>query len=395
MALIALLAFGILGIGRARGIAASNFDMRYLYIAGQMWLNGETPYNGPAFAKLALERFDLIAGAFAYPPQIAPLALALAALPFRAAQVLMTALNLGSLAALTALALRLAPRPPAASITRQSATITVVLLTILIGNPFASHVIWMGQTSLLAAAAALGAWLMARQNRHTLAGVLLGFSTIKPQLVVLLVLWLLLDRRWHTLAIGALTALLCALWPTLSAGFDETWIQWFAALSAYQCNAVAASGFQHVFGLRSALIGMGLEPRTLAPLILLAPLGVGALYLARHRVNENDPAPLLFALSALFLYSHDYDLAACIIIIVPLAALTSHHRILQIAILSLLCVLFFPQRIWQRLDLASLARTREFALLALSLAHLILACRSQKQRTARPEATISNPHQQS
>jgi hypothetical protein len=370
-----LLAFGILGIGRACGLAASNFDMRYYYLAGQMWLHGQTPYDGPAFAKLALERFDLKAGAFAYPPQIAPLALALGALPFRAAQVLMTALNLGSLAALTALALRMTPHAQAAGMSRKTATITIILLAILIGNPFATHVVWMGQTSLFAAAAALGAWYMTRQNRNTLAGVLLGLSTIKPQLVVLLVFWFLLNRRWHILAVGALTAFLCALWPTLITGFEATWLQWFTSLSAYQSNTVAATGFQHVFGLRSALIGMGLEPRNLAPLVLLAPLSVGALYLARRRLDEDAPASLLFALSALLLYSHDYDLAACVVIVVPLAARTQDRRILQIAVLSLLGVLFFPQRFWQRFDLATIARTREIALLALSLVHLALAQR--------------------
>lgn len=368
-ALVALAAFGVLGVGRAGGMAASNFDMRYLHVAGRMWLGGETPYDGARFTQAALAQFGLEAGAFAYPPQIAPLALALGALPFRAAQVLMTTLNLAALGALAALALRLRPRG-AAENSREGAASSAIALALLLGNPFAAHVVWMGQTSLLAAAAALGAWRAVRAGRDTLGGVLLGLATIKPQLVALFVLWFVLERRWRMLAIGAATAAVCASWPMLSTGFEATWLGWSAAVGEYQRNTVAATGFRHVFGLSSALHELGIET---ALLTLLAPIAAAALHFARRRLDDDDPAPLLFTIGALFLYAHDYDLAASVALVVPLAVRSQHRRALQLGLFALLCVLFFPQRVWQRFELGSLARTRELALLALSLAQLALA----------------------
>lgn len=380
-ALLALAATGVLGVGRAGGLAASNFDMRYLYVAGEMWSAGESPYDGAAFTRIALERFELDAGAFAYPPQIAPLALLLAALPFQAAQVLMTLLNLAALGALAVVALRLAPRTGEAS-SRSSRAMSAVALAMLVGNPFASHVVWMGQTSLLAAAAAFGAWRAARGGRDALAGALLGLSTIKPQLVALLVLWFVLERRWRALAIGAATAAACALWPTLRAGFEATWAGWPAAVAQYQRNTVAATGFRHVFGLRSTLHQFGVDTVLFT---VLAPISVVALYRGRQRLGGDDPAPLLFTLGALLLYAHDYDLAASVALVAPLAARTAQRLPLQLALLALLGVLFFPQRLWQRFDLGALARTRELALLALSAAHLVLALRARDAESPRAD----------
>ncbi len=369
---IALAAFGVLGVGRAGGLAASNFDMRYLHLAGEMWSAGQSPYDGAAFTQLASERFGLEAGAFAYPPQSAPLAIALGAMDFRAAQWLMTTLNLAALAALAWLALKLAPAPAPPS--RAHSAARAIALAVLLGNPFASHVVWMGQTSLLAAAAALGAWRCLRVDRQVWSGVLLGLATIKPQLASFVVLWFLLERRWLPLAIGAATAMACALWPMLSVGVEATWLGWRAALDEYQRNSVAATGFRHVFGLRSTLYGLGIDTTLFA---WLAPLAVLALHRLRARLAPDDPAPLLFAIGALALYAHDYDLAASIVLCAPLAERSLGRTRLQVALLVLAGVLFFPQRIWQRFELGELARTRELALLALTTLHVVLAARER------------------
>ncbi len=371
-ALAALAAFGVLGLGRAGGLASSNFDMRYLHLAGQMWSAGDSPYDGAAFTALAVERFGLEAGAFAYPPQSAPLAMALGALDFRGAQWLMTALNLAALGALAWLALKLAPAlaPPS----RAHSATRAVTLAILLGNPFASHVVWMGQTSLLAAAAALGAWRCARVNSMAWSGVLLGLATLKPQLASLMVLWFLLERRWLALAIGAATAAACALWPMLSVGFEATWLGWRGALDQYQRDSVAATGFRHVFGLRSTLYGLGVDTTLFA---WTAPLAVFALHRVRSRLAPDDPAPLLFAIGALALYAHDYDLAASVVLCAPLAERALGRVPLQLGLLVLAGVLFFPQRIWQRFELGELARTREVALLALAATHVVLALRAR------------------
>src|SRR5262245_45223931 len=87
-----LVAFGVLGVGR-RG-ATREGDARLLHCAGQLWAAGADAYD-PAEAQdrcapeMSRERYD-----FAYPPQIAPLALILALFPLDQARVLFVVLTL-------------------------------------------------------------------------------------------------------------------------------------------------------------------------------------------------------------------------------------------------------------------------------------------------------------
>ena len=88
----------------------------------------------------------------------------------------------------------------------------------------------MQQLSIVVAACvALGCFLLKR-NRNAAAGVVLALATIKPQLVALLlawlVLWAFLNRRWKFLAsLAAAEALLFAAAEWLSPGWVPRWVQ--------------------------------------------------------------------------------------------------------------------------------------------------------------------------
>jgi hypothetical protein len=76
---------------------------------------------------------------------------------------------------------------------------------------------------------ALGCYLLKR-NRDAAAGIVLALATIKPQLVALLlawlVLWAFLERRWKFLAaLAATETLLLAAAERLSPGWFPRWVQ--------------------------------------------------------------------------------------------------------------------------------------------------------------------------
>src|SRR5262249_50892000 len=92
----AMVALGVLGVGHG-GLADTNLDMRFLYLAGTRWWHGVSAYvpralesNDP-WLRDAAASYD-----FAYPPQSAPLCLLLAAWSPTGARVLMTALNVAA-----------------------------------------------------------------------------------------------------------------------------------------------------------------------------------------------------------------------------------------------------------------------------------------------------------
>jgi hypothetical protein len=82
-----------------------------------------------------------------------------------------------------------------------------------------------GNVVILVALLIVGALLAIRAGRDELAGVLLAFSTIKPQVVVVVIvfilLWTIFQRRWKTLfwfvvvlaMLSALAALFVSDWP--------------------------------------------------------------------------------------------------------------------------------------------------------------------------------------
>jgi len=76
--------------------------------------------------------------------------------------------------------------------------------------PFFLDCLGTGQTSVLGLAIFSGAYVSLKTERNLLAGILLSLGYYKPPLFVFFALWLVIEKRWHTLLGGILggTALL-------------------------------------------------------------------------------------------------------------------------------------------------------------------------------------------
>ncbi len=372
VACVFLLAFGVLGYGRGASFGEGMGDMLYLYAAGEIWSQGASPYELELFSQFGRTNLHVRFLTFAYAPQTAPIALLLSAGSPETAKVLMTLLNLGCVATLAWLAIRMLSEAMGDAPRSELQAAAAVTAAVIIGNPFTAHILWMGQTSLIAAAAAVGAYYATYRDREVVAGVLLGLSTFKPHLSVFFVLWLLLDRRFKVVAIGAASALACAAVPMLTAGVAPTWFGWYHSLTAYTHDSVTGVTFRHTFGVRSLLALWDLGVPGLA---LVGAALVGLLYRQRDKAGAWVVPGVLFSMSALFIYAHDYDLAAVSVLAAPLAWFTKRQLNLRVGALALAFVLYFPQRIWRHFDLTDVGRSREVALLVLTLLAVSLSMR--------------------
>jgi Glycosyltransferase family 87 len=391
----ALVAFGIAGIGRHG--ARINGDMRFLYAAGKAWLSGRNPYLLKDMVLTTPPSLDLnfvqLGFTFAYPPQSSWLSMALAALPLRAASIAMVLLNLAATGTLAWFCVRLAALPsagtsgkePAPERTQLTRLLVWFVPVVVLGSPFTQHVLFMGQTSLLAVTLLSAGWYYTLTDRSPwLPGILLGASTLKPQLVVLPLLLLLLDRRFAVLAVGAATALVCAA-PALIINGPLTSVHtWLGALDLYRQGDVQVAGFQHVFGVQSLFASAGIHLPNLFPLGIVV---VFALWRS-ERFTSCERLGLALAASVLFVYSHDYDLAGLAPLFAALWIVTRGSNAQALIVLVALAGLFVPQRAL-RVSMAGPAlHWRECILLALVLWRIVA---SRTRGPALEHPTVMEP----
>src|SRR5262245_61491577 len=301
-----MVALGILGVGHG-GPSSANLDIRWLYLAGMYWHRGISAYaptfSGPVdpWLREAVARYD-----FAYPPQIAPLCLLLAACSPACARGLMTALNIGSALILAAFSVRLAREPERRDAVLR-ATPAWVVPALVLGNPSTAFVIWAGQTTLIATAALVLGWYYSRRGRCLVGGLLLAVSTIKPQLSVLAILWLALERRWLVLGAAVVGILTLAAVPMIVSGPLNVLSEWAAAARAYVGGPYNVLGSRMVFGWRNVLYLAGVDAPNLLPVGILL---CGVLWHFRSNLADQDVLPILVSLALLFGFTHSYDIAA-------------------------------------------------------------------------------------
>jgi hypothetical protein len=363
----AMLAFGVVGIGRGGGFSQSNGDMQFLYVAGTCWLRGVSPYSlglmdvARTIPGIELERLQV---GFAYPPLVAPLSMLLAAMPLAAARVAMTLLNLGCVAALSWLCVTLSSQTYQTRPGQEpDPSLRWFVPVVVAGSPFTQHVLYMGQTSLLAITALLaGFWAVTQARREVLGGVLLAFSAIKPQVVVLPLLWLAFEKRWRVWGvIAVVTVFLCA-YPISLSGPIGLAREWLTAINRYEHGPVQVAGFQHVFSLQSLLASSGLPAPSLVPLALA---GFYILWWRRATVPEGDVPGLLTAVSFLFVYAHDYDLAALAPFLTMLWTRIRQRTGASVAYSAMVALLFVPQRALRGASTGVLLHWREIIVLAM------------------------------
>jgi hypothetical protein len=354
-------ALGVLGVGHG-GVAGTNLDMRILYLAGVLWRAGASAYThvptGPADPWLAeaISRYD-----FAYPPQIAPLCLLLAAWSPVGARVVMTGLNLAAAVLLAAVCVRFARQPEPSARPQPVDASGWLIPALVIGNFATAFVIWAGQTTLVATVALMLGWYHARRGRWLIGGMLLAVATIKPQLSFLVLLWLVLERRWRVLAATAASVVVLAALPIAISGPVGVMAEWSAAAMRYVAGPYNTLGSRMIFGLGNVLAIAGITTSFLLPVTLLI---VGCLWYYRASLADEDVLALLVGLSLLFGFSHSYDIAALAPLIPAFWRHLHTRRIASLAALGLMLVVTLPNSLLEPYVCPLLLQLRVAALLA-------------------------------
>ena len=260
LSLLSLILFGIVGIGRDIN-SPLNFDGATIYGAGRAWLMGLNPY------KLALLNQSVAGikeiggfedGGFFYPPQSAIFCLFVGLFDYSVAKFVWLGFNLISIAAIVAMTLDTINRSPNH---RGNQLGLWVMAAIIIGNPFTTHVVWMGQTSLISFAATMAAWFFSERQKSVLAGICLGLASFKPQICLLLGFWFLLERNWKILAVAFATVVVMSAYPLVFyGGLISTLEAWHQGIKdSYLVVTFNQPGFQDKVGMESLFASLGLK----------------------------------------------------------------------------------------------------------------------------------------
>lgn len=191
----------------------------------------ETALYGRALDRSTPSDAQVNMRAFAYPLYTIFLFAPLAAFSFPAVQIILSVV-LPLLAGAAVLCwLRALDANLALTSTATAICLTLASYPVLEG-------IYSGQPGLLAAALIAGAVLALTRQRHVLAGILLPFASIKPQMVLLVALWLMVwvfgdfSRRKNFLFAAAATS---AIFVVLSTWMLPTWLSgWWRMLREYR-----------------------------------------------------------------------------------------------------------------------------------------------------------------
>ncbi len=249
----------------------------------------------------------------------------------------------------------------------RSMTIAQVLaLGLIIGNPYMATSLYQGQMTLPVTAALCLSWLLINRNRRVLAGVLLVVATLKPQLAILYILWLLLALEWRVLLIGGTLSLL-AIVPAMSTlGFLTPATSWLTSLAAYAAIPINMPGSAYVVGLDSLFVAHGYQPNSVV-LSVTSLLLTAGLFLLRKHISEFLVLQILIVLSFTFFFVHDYDYVATVLVWASALMLALNGNSLsRLSIWFAMSVIFFmPQRLIRDIDIPLIIHSRTLLLLAM------------------------------
>ncbi|MES2352823.1 MAG: glycosyltransferase family 87 protein [Pseudomonadota bacterium] len=376
-ALMLLMLFGVLGLGHG-GPASTTLDARILYLAGLHWRDGLSAYQHAALIPVAS---DLKAAAaaydFAYPPHIAPLCLFLSAFSWHDAKLFMIYLNVAATLCLGLVAAGVLNDDRMEPWAAKNGRTKGLVAALVIGNFSTAYVVWAGQTTLIVAAALLAGWCYMRRGMVVMGGILIGIATIKPQLMLGVLFWLLLERRWKIVVIAAATALAMAIVPILISGPVGLLRDWYSAVSHYTNASYNFLGSRMVFGVPSLLQAIDLPIPHIGPVLMF--ISVMALWYFRHRILDADILALLLGITLLFGYAHGYDL----VVLAPMVPAFWRHLEgrpqLSAVALGLFLIITLPNSILEPFGISLLVHGRVLALLVC----VVWLCLMSIKRTAR------------
>lgn len=347
-ALSFLFIFGICGLFRS-GIFG--FDFVVFHNAGLQFLQGVNPW---------LAAVDT-GSPFSYPPQLTPLIAFYGAISFKAALYIHTSINICAIVSIAYLA-----NCWFLGITNlwNMSLAQGLCLSFLIGNPFVAHSIYEGQWTIIAVAMLYWSWHFLQKNNWIVSGLFLGLATIKPQVSILYIIWLMFGWNIRVLFVGGLLAVFMLLPAIVAFGLIETFSGWFVSMGDYMQQYANKPGSPYVVGFEGLFVSVGVE-KSGGVFKVISVICAFVLYLKRKQVS-----PLLvvngFLVSALsFIYGHDTDYVILSLLwsyFLFLAFQKRSYVALGIAIATLF-VMFFPQRIIRAMDIEILNHSRTLVVL--------------------------------
>src|SRR5262249_6133781 len=249
-----------------------------------------------------------------------------------------------------------------------------IVPALVLGNPSTAFVIWAGQTTLIVTAALVLGWYYSRQGRWLGGGLLLAVSPIKPQLSLLAILWLALERRWLVLGTAGIGILTFAAVPMMVSGPLNVFSEWAAAAGAYVGGPYNVLGSRMVFGWRNLLYLAGVHSPNLLPIGIIL---CGLLWHVRSNLADQDVLPILVSLGLLFGFTPSYDIVA-LAPWVPAFWRHVHTRATaSLLAMSLMVLVTLPNSLLEPYVSPSLLQVR---VLALSAALCWLVAMSTKKR---------------
>lgn len=347
-ALAFLFLFGIVGFLRE---GSFGFDFVVFHKAGVQFLDGLNPWR---------ESIDS-GGPFSYPPHLSVFIAFYGLFTFKVGLYIHAALNLVSIASIAFLANRWF-----IGITslRTMNLAQGICLAFVIGNPFMAHSLYEGQWTLPAVAALFLSWHFLQKNHWLVAGIFLGLATIKPQVSVLYIVWLLLGLNFRVLFVGGALASIMLLPAIWSFGIVDMFLEWFASMDYYATQWANKPGSPHVVGLEGFFVSLGVQGSGVIFKVLSLVLVV-ALYLKREHFSPLLIVNLFLVAALTFIYGHDTDFVTLSLLwsyFVLIGFQQQSYRALVI-VAGLLLLMFFPQRFIRAFDIPVLFHSRTFIVL--------------------------------
>jgi hypothetical protein len=250
---------------------------------------------------------------------------------------------------------------------------------IAMGNPFMTHVVWMGQTSLVSFAAVACAWMFATRDARWCAGFCLGLASFKPQLCVLVFFWFFLEREWKILAAAVGTIPLLAFYPMVKQGPIAVFAQWKAGVQSDYALPFNVPGALHKIGLESLLHSIGLSIPS-GVFLALSFLCVVVLWRVRASVPSIERLALLMLITFVFSnHLHDYDYVGLLPGFASLWWMVRRGSVQWYVALGLSGLLFMPQRFVRGANLPVLNHWRTFVIRALTALIILAMARSLRR----------------
>jgi hypothetical protein len=205
-----LVVVGVFSVGQN---GSYGYDFTIFHMAGKMLWGGLNYW----------EELSVRPGPYAYPPQASALIAFYALFSPSVALTIHTVINFACVAVVVYVVNQWFIKYD------YSAQLSVsqgLCIAILIGNPLSAVTMHMGQLNFILLAAIVLFWHSYQSRKIVFAGLLLGVCTIKPQMSIALIVWLLLEKEFIILSIGAGFACVLMVPTFVYVGIVESFLSW-------------------------------------------------------------------------------------------------------------------------------------------------------------------------